>query len=259
MVIREATSSDKLPILKFCTDTFSWGDYIKDVWNYWLSEGNLLVIEKNIPIGICHALFLKNQVWIEGIRINPDFRRQGAASELIKKVESLAMQKQIPLSYMLIDAQNKPSLLMAQNLDYRIYQTWKFYSLLPEKNTPDEILFGNIIQEKEFPHYVKSWRWFPLDEETLDSLDSKNCIIYSAQVGKKAIAILGDSEHFEKTLIVTLFAGSNDNNLNLISFLQNFAFEKKYQRIQILTKETLTTNKNLEYKISFHLMKKLLS
>jgi hypothetical protein len=70
MVIREATSSDKLPILKFCTNTFSWGDYIKDVWKYWFSEGNLLVIEKNIPIGICHALFLKNQVWIEGIRIN---------------------------------------------------------------------------------------------------------------------------------------------------------------------------------------------
>ena len=62
MVIREATSSDKLDILKFCTDTFSWGDYIKDVWDYWISEGSLLVMEKNLPIGICHALFLKNQV-----------------------------------------------------------------------------------------------------------------------------------------------------------------------------------------------------
>lgn len=68
-----------------------------------------------------------------------------------------------------------------------------------------------------------------------------------------------DSEHFEKTLIVTLFAGSKNNTMNIISFLQNYGFEKKYQRLQILTKETLPEFKNLEQKISFHLMQKLLS
>ena len=259
MIIRDANSSDKFHILKFCTNTFSWGDYIKDIWDYWISEGSLLVIEKNIPLGICHAFFSQNQVWIEGIRIHPDFRRQGLSSQLIKKVESMALKKQIFLSYMLIEAKNNPSLEMAQNLDYKINQTWNFYSLFPQKNICDEISFGNIVQEIEFSHYVKSWRWLPLDEDTLVFLNSKNCIIYSAKEGKKTIAILEDSEHFEKTLIVTLFAGSKNNNLNIISYLQNFGFEKKYQRIQILTKETLPELKNLEYKISFHLMKKLLS
>ena len=126
MIIRPANSFDKSHILKFCTNTFSWGDYIKDVWDYWRSEGSLLVIEKNTPLGICHVLYSKNQVWIEGIRINPEFRRQGLASELIKKAESLAMEKQFPLSFMLIEAQNKPSLLMAQKLGYKINQTWNF-------------------------------------------------------------------------------------------------------------------------------------
>ena len=40
------------------------------------------------------------------------------------------------------------------------------------------------------------------------SLNSKNCIVYSKKDKNQAIAILEDSEHFEKTLIVTLFAGS---------------------------------------------------
>jgi N-acetylglutamate synthase-like GNAT family acetyltransferase len=258
-MIREAKSSDKLPILKFCKNTFSWGDYIKEVWDYWLSEGNLLVIEKNIPIGVCHAVFSKNQVWIEGIRINSDFRRQGLASNLIKRVESAAIQKQIPISLMLIDTENSPSLLMAQNIGYKINQTWKFYSLLPQENNSHEISFGNVIQNNEFSHYVKSWRWVPLDEETLSSLNSKNCIVYSKKGKNQAIAILEDSEHFEKTLIVTLFAGSKSNTMNIILFLQNYGFEKKYKRIQILTKETLPGFRNLEHKISFHLMKKLLS
>ncbi len=259
MVIRQANSFDKSHILKFCRDTFSWGDYIKDVWDYWLSEGSFLVIEKNTPLGICHVLFSENQIWIEGIRINPDFRRQGLATQLIKNAESLAMKKQIPNSFMLIEAENKPSLLMAQNLDYQINQTWNFFSLLPEKNMCEKVSFGNIIEKNEFSHYIKSWRWIPLDEDTLDSLNSRNCIIYSIKNKQKTIAILEDSEHFEKTLIVTLFAGSTENTRNVLSFLQNYAFEKKYQRIQILTKESLPQIKNLEYKISFHLMKKLLS
>ena len=258
-MIREAIPSDKIHILKFCKNTFSWGDYIKDVWDYWLSEGKLLVIEKNTPIGICHAVFSINQVWIEGIRINSDYRRQGLASKLIKKVELIAIQKKIPISLMLIDVQNALSLLMAQNLDYKIYQNWYFYSLLPQKNITDEIFFGNIIQENEFSHYVKSWRWLPLDKEILFYLDSKNFIVYSTKKGQRTIAILEDSEHFEKTLIVTLFAGSKSNTMNILSFLQNYGFEKNYRRVQILTKESLPKFRKLEHKILFHLMQKLLS
>jgi hypothetical protein len=56
-----------------------------------------------------------------------------------------------------------------------------------------------------------------------------------------------------------LFTGSKNNTMNIISFLQNFGFEKKYQRLQILTKETLPEFRDLEHKISFHLMQKLLS
>ena len=41
-----------------------------------------------------------------------------------------------------------------------------------------------------------------------------------------------------------------------ISFLQNHAIEKNYERIQILTKEKLPAFDTLEHKISFHLMKK---
>ena len=116
-----------------------------------------------------------------------------------------------------------------------------------------------MIQDSRFSHFVKSWRWLPLNEDSLHSLDSKNHIIYSRKNQNPSIAILEDSEHFEKTLIVTLFSGSKINTMNIISFFQNFGFEKKYTRIQILTKEILPEFKNLEHKISFHLMQKLLS
>ena len=235
-MIRQAISSDKFEVLKFCQNTFSWGDYIKEVWNYWISEGNLFVVEKNQPIGICHAVFYPTHVWIEGIRINPDFRRQSLASKLVKNIESISKQKGISISLMLIDTENEPSLLMAKQLGYEINETWNFFSLTSQKNNDFEISFGNPFEKNKPTHYVKSWRWVPLNEKELSLLVSKNNIVYSDKTDNKSIAILGESEHFDNTLIVTLFAGSESDTKNILLFLQNFGVEKNYKRIQILSK-----------------------
>jgi len=256
--IRDAINSDKSFVLNFCKDTFSWGDYIQDVWDYWLSEGNLLLIEKQCPIGMCHAFFSENQVWIEGIRINSNFRRHGLASKLVKHIESLAKEKHILFSFMLIDTENSPSLLMAKHLNYQIFQTWNFYSLLPQTNNNTKVQFCNVLNDIKIHQYVKSWRWLVLDEKTLLSLYKQNKIIFSDKSGDISTAILTDSEHFDKTLIVTLFSGSQDNTLDVVSYIQNYGAEKNYQKIQILTKEKLPFLNTLEHKITFNLMKKFL-
>ncbi|MFB5611725.1 MAG: GNAT family N-acetyltransferase [Nitrosarchaeum sp.] len=253
-IIRDAVNSDKFYILNFCKNTFSWGDYIQHVWDYWLTKGNIVLAEKQHPIGMCHAFFSKNQVWIEGIRIDPIFRRQGLASKLVKHVELLAKEKQITSSCMLIDTENTSSLLMAKNLNYDIFQTWNFYSLLPQINYNFKIKFGNVLDNTKIFHYVKSWRWLTLDEETLSSLSRHNKIVFSDELDDISIAILTDSEHFDKTLIVTLFSGSKDNTLNLILYIQNYGAKNNYQKIQILTRENLPLLNFLEHKITFNLM-----
>ena len=62
MQIREANISDKNSVLKFCKNTFSWGDYIEKVWSSWIDEGNLFLFEKKSPVGICHAFHSENQI-----------------------------------------------------------------------------------------------------------------------------------------------------------------------------------------------------
>jgi len=259
MTIREANALDKIPILKFCKNTFSWGDYIDQIWNFWISEGHLFLFEKLSPVGICHAFYSGNQTWIEGIRIDPNFRRQKIASHLVMHAESIGKEKNTLFSYMLIDTQNSSSILMANSLNYDVFQTWNFYALSPKKILNSNIHFEKTLNCKLYPHYVKSWRWLPIDDDVLSILHDQNKIIKSSIVGEDSIAILTDSEHFERTLIVTLFSGSEKNTLEIIHFLQNYGIEKNYQRIQILTKEKLPILDSLEYKISFHLMKKYLT
>jgi len=258
MMIREANSSDKISVLKFCKDTFSWGDYIDQVWDSWLSEGNLFLFEKQFQVGICHAFYSKDQTWIEGIRIDPHFRKQKIASKLVKYAESIGREKDTSFSFMLIDTENTSSLSMANSLDYGVFQTWNFYSLIPKRNSNYDVYFEKSLNRQFYSHYVKSWRWLPVDDATLSTFYEQNKIIKSNVDGKDSIAILTDSEHFDKTLIVTLFSNSQNATLQILYFLQNYGIEKNYERIQILTKEQLPFFDSLEHRISFHLMKKSL-
>lgn len=256
--IREANNSDKISVLKFCKNTFSWGDYVEQVWNFWISEGHLFLGQKPEPVGICHAFYSDNQVWIEGIRIESTFRRQNVASELVNHAEIIGLAKNLPFSYMLIDTENSVSISMAQSLNYELFQTWNFYSIEPRNNSNYNVTFEKSINSKSFPHYVQSWRWLPIDDVTLKSFYEQNRIVNSSIDNKNSIAIITESKHFDRTLIVTLFSNSDESVCEILSFLQNFGWEKNYERIQILTKEKLPHFDSLEYKISFHLMKKFL-
>ncbi len=256
--IREANNLDKISVLKFCKNTFSWGDYVEQVWNFWISEGHLFLGQKPEPVGICHAFYSDNQVWIEGIRIESTFRRQNVASELVKHAEIIGLAKNLSFSYMLIDTENSVSISMARSLNYELFQTWNFYSIEPRNNSNYNVTFEKSINSKSFPHYVQSWRWLPIDDVTLKSFYEQNRIVNSSIDNKNSIAIITESEHFDRTLIVTLFSNSDESVCEILSFLQNFGWEKNYERIQILTKEKLPNFDSLEYKISFHLMKKFL-
>ena len=256
--IREANNLDKISVLKFCKNTFSWGDYVEQVWNFWISEGHLFLGQKPEPVGICHAFYSDNQVWIEGIRIESTFRRQNVASELVKHAEIIGLAKNLSFSYMLIDTENSVSISMARSLNYELFQTWNFYSIEPRNNSNYNVTFEKSINSKSFPHYVQSWRWLPIDDVTLKSFYEQNRIVNSSIDNKNSIAIITESKHFDRTLIVTLFSNSDESVCEILSFLQNFGWEKNYDRIQILTKEKLPNFDSLEYKISFHLMKKFL-
>ena len=257
-MIRNANSLDKIPVLQFCKNTFSWGDYVEQVWDYWISEGHLLLFEEKFPAGICHAFYTKDQVWIEGIRVNPNSRRQKIASKLVSHAESVGKKKNLSHSYMLIDVENIQSLALANSLGYEIYQTWKFYSILPKINLNYDVSYEKSLNRELYPNYVKSWRWFTLDDIALSTLYKENKIVKSSLNGKESLAILADSEHFDRTLIVTMFSGSHDTTKQVLSFIQNYGKKENYERIQILSRDQLLSFDSLEFRISFHLMKKFL-
>jgi len=257
MKIRLAKQSDKSKILEFCQNTFSWGDYIEDAWDHWIKEGNLFILENDSPLGLAHAHLANNQVWIEGIRIHPQYRKKHYASKLIEKIENIAREKGKLFSFMLIDVSNNSSMLLAKKCRYSIKQTWKFYTLDPKLCNPSSVEFTHIIPEY-ITQYVKSWRWLPLDSKKIREFSEQKKLICSNQNKNPAYAILMDSSCFGKTLVVTFFSGNDSDVTNLLCYIQNFSYSKNYNRIELLTKKTLPNFDSLELKTSFHLFKKKL-
>ena len=93
---RLASSSDKKDVLNFCQNTFSWGDYIHEVWDNWINEGHLIVIKNDqIPVSMAHAGFYPDEkmIWIEGIRVSNNFRKKGLAQKMIHYFERLEAWK----------------------------------------------------------------------------------------------------------------------------------------------------------------------
>jgi hypothetical protein len=63
--IRLARRTDKQEILSFCVNTFSWGDYIDRVWDYWFKSGRLLVAEdRNRKIAMSLGDLPKQQEYV---------------------------------------------------------------------------------------------------------------------------------------------------------------------------------------------------
>ncbi len=85
-VVRSARPEDKDIVLAFCTHTWDWGDYIDRVWDEWRldSQGELFVaVTDGQPTGVAHLRMVNaTDAWLEGLRVDPNYRQQGIAKAL---------------------------------------------------------------------------------------------------------------------------------------------------------------------------------
>ncbi len=83
LAIRPARTEDRAAVLAFTTATWSWGDYLAEVWDGWLAEeqGVLAVGEADgRVVGVDKLTFLSpTEAFFQGLRIDPAVRGRGYA------------------------------------------------------------------------------------------------------------------------------------------------------------------------------------
>jgi GNAT superfamily N-acetyltransferase len=121
--VRLAREEDREAVLAFCRQTWDWGDYIADVWETWLHDPNsafFVAVQDGRPVGIANLRMLNAQeAWMEGMRVDPAYRKQGVASELSCAQVAEARRRGASIVRTLTNATNSSAIRLIERARFR--------------------------------------------------------------------------------------------------------------------------------------------
>ena len=275
MNIRAAKQSDKEIVLRFCTDTFEWGDYIDQVWDRWCGDRNgvLMAAEEELHnkqtkkrrpsvIAISHVSLCHNKkaIWLEGIRVKPNYRRKYVATELINKMIAYGKEKGANQASAIVAYNNVTSQSMMQKNGFVMISEWSYYSTdkIPQKDdklisrskvaaVKDTEAVQNYLKQSRIfrssgERYVNSWRWYSLDlySNTLVHLIENKKVLIAGNDCIEGVAIINQDRDGNVFQIVYLDASNLFLTGDLLRFALNLIHSEAeiYHRIQVFSPGT---------------------
>jgi RimJ/RimL family protein N-acetyltransferase len=168
--VRPARPEDRDPVLAFCKDTWSWGDYIEYQWDDWLHDPDGCLLVATIDgqqVGIVNMCMLTaTDAWLKGLRVAPQFRRQGLAEELNNAALLEAMQRGAKYARLLIESDNTASIRVAGRFFMRQVAGFSLLTATPQLNSKlpgqDKTQLATLADLDEIINYLNASNIFPL-------------------------------------------------------------------------------------------------
>lgn len=256
ITIREATPADRDEVLSFCSNTFSWGDYINQVWDLWLNDerGKMLVAESDgRQVGLSHVALCKgsNSIWLEGVRVHPSFRRAGIATDLMDNMLGYGIRQGAPHALAIVAADNKASQRMMERSGFSVVSEWAYYSTGDELQSKpsnariasaedlDAIvryLESSRIYQQAAKKYVDSWHWYALNRLVLEGFVTEGRVVLSGQP-MAGIAVINRNGYWNrKNILQVVYLDSQNLRAlqDLIAYVTNCYIDGGYERLHIL-------------------------
>jgi N-acetylglutamate synthase-like GNAT family acetyltransferase len=266
--IRRAQQNDKDEVLKFCVNTFDWGDYIHHVWDSWYSDpnGQLIIAEyeseeyikqlntgrkSSTTVAVSHVHLCPNRkmIWLEGIRIRSDYRRRHVATELIKKMLEYGIEQGTEESAAIVSANNVRSQLLMQSNGFVKVSKWNYFSGhkthnslstngtkiriadLEDSSSIFKYLKSSEIFKLSGESYVDMWRWYPLDFTTLHHLIANKIVLVAENVDSTIIGVVVVNKYDGEQFQI-LYFDTNANQPSVLKHLVIYAINLDYLKIK---------------------------
>jgi RimJ/RimL family protein N-acetyltransferase len=253
-VVREATASDRDLVLQFCQCTFEWGDYIENVWDYWLTDpsGRLFVATlEGKPIGMSHVVIVKRgEAWVEGARVGPEFRRIGVASLLNEASLKWASKHGANVVRAVTDSPNLVAQKALTKFGFRFVSEWVMTEFdgcqleagerarFAETSDLDAVwgfLQGSESFEKSGGLYTVVFRWKSLDKSDLRKfVDKRMAIVQERDKVPCGLILLDDTVKYawqENSLQISHVDGDHEAVLSMGRFLKGTLYEQGVAKI----------------------------
>lgn len=248
--IRKATSSDKAPILEISKKIWGGHDYLPSVWDDWVvdKKARFIVATVNGRTVACAraSLQTKDVAWLEGVRVNEQYRGFGIAGKLNHSLVEWARRKGARVARLSTGSSNRASREHLAKIGFPLMQT--FQRLESTKTlrakpagvrTPRgsaETLWSWLRTRPSFAEnhamYSDGWTWYPLTHQTFRKLVSQGqvlTIIKDEQL--KASCIFVDEDKF---LTMGFVAGEKSDVVKFGRMLRFLMFRKKRENLRVL-------------------------
>ena len=209
-------------------------------------------------VGMYHVAFLKNESWLEGMRVHPKHRKKGLGTLMMSHAEAVIKRGTVRL---VIESENAASFRMVTGMGYNLEEKWRLYSTVPEKRgsgaeiAKDMAQLGGLVMSST---YADSWRWLPIDNDELQKLVRQGrAVVFSRNARTLAVGIWNKSSDFPDIFQLGYVNGAQEGVEEIFQFAKNKACEINCQRIQIFVPEGFSLKSTqLEKRSLFYLMKK---
>jgi GNAT superfamily N-acetyltransferase len=264
--IRAAKSSDRQEILSFCINTFSWGDYIGRVWDYWFRTGRLFVVEEDgRKIAMSHVVLCPDgkSVWLEGVRVHPDYRRTKVATQLMEKMIEYGRKRGARQASAIVAVTNVASQRMVESNGFEIISRWAYYGTdekpAREKSAARLATSGDLAEIWQYlqhsdiyrlsgKRYVKSWHWYALDRNILRGFVREKSVIVAGNP-IDAVALVNRRGYWDRDnvmQIVYLDSLAKSSLRQLVSFATNMYTDGRFRELQILCYDNKALTSSIE-------------
>jgi RimJ/RimL family protein N-acetyltransferase len=130
--LRDARAEDRRAILDFCRHTWpEYGDYIPRIWRDWLRDpgGRFIIAElEGRPVGLAKVTeFSKGEVWLEGLRVDREYRNRGIARALnLEALQTVRLMRPRVVRFC-TGSDNTVSRRMAEKSGFRLAARLRYY------------------------------------------------------------------------------------------------------------------------------------
>jgi GNAT superfamily N-acetyltransferase len=262
LTVRPARPDDRPDVERICAHTWEWGDYIPEVWNDWLADealsraeggsglGQVIVgqVGKRVVALSKITFHTPDQVWLEGMRVEADFRRQGIASRFLQYSLAYARERGARVVRLGTGHHNTPVHALAARVGMVRVGTYVVWTAEPLADGPQPTMLNRdqtsavraFVQASpvwDHTHglYSLDWAWQELSAERLAQfLDSGQMMARLAPGGGLLALALAVNEPTDEEMSIGFADGRPAAVTTLLRALRAHAAQACAQKLRVM-------------------------
>jgi GNAT superfamily N-acetyltransferase len=242
---RSARSGDQSAVFRFTRHTYVHGDYIRMVWRQWLNDpdGKLMVATLNRrAVAVAHVARLSpTETWLEGLRVDPRYRRRGLASGLTRCSLKKAAGMSAACLRFLTSSSNTPIHILAAKLGFQKVAVVQSYQAAPVETDAAPLTRASIADLPELLNFIANsplladlhglfgsgWQFQVLEQPQIEArLQSGETLITRHDGIIQALAIV-EKRLYDKSLVICYTDGRPEAMPALLAGLRKLAARQK--------------------------------